>query len=52
MRLINLYRYILAELAAEIAANILVSGGIFVVKLFHGEGLMLSSVTAGSHLRA
>ena len=28
----------LAELAAEIAANILVSGGIFVVKLFHGEG--------------
>ncbi|MDG1986652.1 MAG: SAM-dependent methyltransferase [Halieaceae bacterium] len=28
----------LAELAAEIAANILASGGIFIVKLFHGEG--------------
>ena len=28
----------LVELAAEIAANILVSGGIFIVKLFHGEG--------------
>ena len=28
----------LAELAVEIAANILVGGGSFIVKLFHGEG--------------